>query len=254
MADPEVPEIYWDNKIEVASLTALSVASGFNINSLADADRGTIWRAGSLTPQEIQADFPVTSIQAADAMILDNHNLVGLELSLVRASSLDFFDADTIAVFTPNSLAPILQRFTSVTFASIKVNIPTISAGTFAAIGEWFVGPRFTFGRNPSAPFDPDERITRNISRTAESGRTVRLHRFQRRMANLRFRNVDEAFYSDIRSWWDNRAAIGKPFWWSFRPVTTPEKTFFAAIQRDNLRFPLSPHIRNGTLMLQEEL
>lgn len=254
MPGQENPEIYWDNLMEVASLTALSVSSGFTVPVIADADRGTVWRAGSVTPQEIQADFPVTSIQAATAMIIDNHNLVGLELSLVRASSLDFFDADTIAVFTPNSVAPVLQRFSSETFASIKLNIPTIAVGTLATIGEWFVGPSFELAKNPSAPFDPDEIITKNLNRTAESGRTVRLHRWKKRMVNLTFRNVSGAFYDDIRDWWDNRASIGKPFWWSFRPVTTPEKTFLAALQRDNLRFPLTPFSRNGVLQLQEEL
>ncbi len=254
MAIQENPEIYWDNLIESSSLTALSVSSGFTTVALADADRGTLWRAGSITPQEIQGDFPVTSIQAAAAMIVDNHNLVGLELSLVMASSLNFFDANTVAVFTPNSTAPILQRFTSETFASVKLNIPTITAGTLATIGEWFVGPSFELARNPSAPFDPDEIITKNLVRTAESGRTVRLHRWKKRMVNLTFRNVNDVFYDDIRDWWDNRASLGKSFWWSFRPATKPEKTFMAALQRDSLRFPLTPFSRNGSLQLQEEL
>lgn len=254
MTGIEFPEIYWDNRAEVGSLTALSVSSGFTVAPVADNDLGTLWRAGSIQPQELQIDFPVTSIQVAAAMIIDNHNLIGLECSLVKASSLNFFDADTLAVFTPNSTAPILQRFDSETFASMKLNIPTIGAGTLATIGEWFVGPRFEFERNPSASFDPDEIMTRNLTRTAESGRTVRLHRFKRRTANLRFRNVSNTFYDNIRDWWDNRASIGKPFWYSFRPETTPEKTFFAAITRDTLKFPLSPFVRNGSLMLQEEL
>jgi len=249
----ETPEIYWDNRWESGSLTATSAASGFGVDSLADADLRTAWRADTTGPAELQADFPVDSIQEADAWLLDNHNLDGLELSLVVASSLNFFDATTVEVFTANTSAPLLRRFSSVTFASAKVNVPTVT-GSPAQIGEMFVGPRFTLERNPVAPFDPDETMAKVLRREAESGRRVQLPRFTRRMVNANFTNVSSAFYADIKSWYDSRASKGLPFWWAFRPATDPAKAFYCTWDGDRLTFPLTPFRRNGTLTLSEEI
>lgn len=253
MSSVEKPEIYWDTKLEASSLTATTASSGFGADKLVDGDRLSPWRASTLDPNVLQADFPSNSIQDAAALILENHNLNGLELSLVTASSLDFFDASTIDTFTVNTTGTVLRRFDSETFASAKLNIP-LKAGSFAEIGELYLGPRLEFESNPIAPFDPDERMTVNISRDSEAGRNVTLPRFQKRVVSMILRTVSNSFYGNINDWWINRGATGKSFWWSFRPQTDPSKTFYARADMRRLRFPFTPFRRDGTLQLVEEL
>jgi hypothetical protein len=254
MPGVELPEIYWQDLWRVASLTATGANSGYAVGNAADRDLTTSWRSNTRGLNQVQADFPANSIQRADALIIAGHRLNGLACSLVFADSLNMFNSRTQATFTPATTAVILQRFTSDTFATARLNVASFSTGSLAEVAEMFLGQRYQFLKNPVAPFDPDEELVRNVHHEAESGRTASLHRFRKRTISLAFRNVTNSFYAGVNSWWGNHGSQRLPFFWSFRPETEPSRTVYVQADMERLSFPLTPHRRDGTLTFVEEL
>lgn len=245
------PEIYWNNLFNAATLSATTEAADRPASKASDFDLGTFWKSNTTGAGEyIQADWPASEVQTADALVIDGHQFDGVDLALVKASSSNFFDAATIDDWT--STASIqLRRFAANTFRSLRIIAPS-AVSTPHCISEMFVGERLTLDRNPRRGFDPHEEISKNVNNETESGREVTIHRFRRRMVRARMTNVNSATYGALREMWQNHSGLSRPFWWSFRPATEPEETFMAKVADDRFRWPHTPFRRDGVLNFRQ--
>ncbi len=257
-----LPVFASDSLLDRNALTiSPAAASGFPKERLFDDRTFVSFKFSATGTLDIKTDAGVGNTEDVDYFGLIEHDLFTQGSTIVFASSPDDAVYTTIFTVVPADNLVIFRVFTKVTERFFRLRITGSTAAPSIGELQWGTRVEAPFHRDPSRGFDPLEEGINNGFERSQTGNIVgSVHRHVTRRADLRFRNLPFTFINGItiglfREFYDNRASLGFPFFFSWNPDdpgSFEKDTFWAVLDtRAGVRRPLSTQLDTGFRDLQ---
>lgn len=196
-------KIYY--KTSLASLTATSTATDYNVDNLLDFLENTSWKATSTATQYITYDAGVGNTYTADSLAISGHNLNTVGATLSLEYSTDNFVADVNDAFTayePASDFSLVKTFTSLAKRYWRLKVTGGSAAYEMAIAFWGAGVELDYA---SRSFDQNRQKNKASVNFSQTGYLLGIHnKWIERSFKIQFRDADDSLYTKIKDLWDD--------------------------------------------------
>lgn len=198
-------------------------------------------------------------VRDPDTLIIDRgHNLKQMTMKAqFAATELDTGWSNPTGnnVRLDNNEAKVLQftgpgvanatHFWRVRIESVVPAVPQIS--------NLWLGEGWSLASNPERPFDPESEVSNVIDIETDAGFRRSFSNYRKRLLSAEFAHIDPTdeapnwtrFWEDIRQGRD-------PFWWLWRPATSPKSPLYARLSDRKFAMPYDPYFRSAAIEAEE--
>jgi hypothetical protein len=232
------PVIGWRNIVTSASISALTAASGFPASNMANPSTNLRWEGAVASPADDEyITISNAGVEQLDYLAIARHNFFTAQIAV----SVEYLDVDAspdawvelIEPGIPASDGPILWRFPTLAYASLRIRMqPGSAAPTIAVVyaGLLLVLQRRIYvGHTPM----PMGRTTKAINSRSESGNFLgRIITNQKTGTGVDLQNLTPAWYRENMEPFLLQAQE-EPFFFAWRPSSYPAEVGYGWLTND---------------------